>query len=329
MSKVKIRDFPTGEITDNNDYFALATASGHTVKVPYSTLAAVILQSSLIQGNNITITDATEQDGLKRFRISADASTEWYYGSTQPVSVQSGDYWIDTTNGNNLAVYQYTNSQWISTGMYLKGTQGTDGITPHIDNTSKHWIIGEVDTGVMAEGQNGINGTNGTNGYSISATTTSITGGHRVTIHSTDPNVSDTYFDVMDGQGGGGGSTKTLLFDNSYSSTKPTNIEFDSPPLGVYDEFEIEYIRFPVLNKEEEAISTQIIRVNLNSIQQLIHTYVDTYEYYVAGIPLYGKGNEYEFYCFDEYGYSLGNLSQYSTGTDTATLVINKIWGIK
>lgn len=31
-------------------------------------------------------------------------------------------------------------------------TNGTDGITPHIDETSKHWFIGDVDTGVSADG---------------------------------------------------------------------------------------------------------------------------------------------------------------------------------
>lgn len=30
------------------------------------------------------------------------------------------------------------------------GAQGTDGITPHIDDTTKHWMIGETDTGVSA-----------------------------------------------------------------------------------------------------------------------------------------------------------------------------------
>jgi hypothetical protein len=32
------------------------------------------------------------------------------------------------------------------------GTNGTDGITPHIDPTSKHWMIGSTDTGIVAEG---------------------------------------------------------------------------------------------------------------------------------------------------------------------------------
>ena len=31
-------------------------------------------------------------------------------------------------------------------------TNGADGITPHIDETSKHWFVGETDTGIVAEG---------------------------------------------------------------------------------------------------------------------------------------------------------------------------------
>lgn len=30
------------------------------------------------------------------------------------------------------------------------GAQGADGITPHIDDTTKHWFIGDTDTGVSA-----------------------------------------------------------------------------------------------------------------------------------------------------------------------------------
>lgn len=68
-----------------------------------------------------------------------------------------------------------------------------DAITPSIDSVSKHWFVGETDTGVVAEGQDG------DDGYSISATTSPITGGHRVTISSTDPQASSETFDVMDG----------------------------------------------------------------------------------------------------------------------------------
>lgn len=45
-----------------------------------------------------------------------------------------------------------------------KGDPGANGVTPTIDPTSKHWMIGTFDTGVIAEGKNGTNGTNGVNG---------------------------------------------------------------------------------------------------------------------------------------------------------------------
>ena len=82
------------------------------------------------------------------------------------------------------------------------GTNGTNGTTPHIDSTSKHWMIGETDTNVVAEGQDGAQGQQGIqgdDGYSVSITATPITGGTRLTISSTDPEVLDQTVDVMDG----------------------------------------------------------------------------------------------------------------------------------
>lgn len=38
------------------------------------------------------------------------------------------------------------------------GVNGSDGITPHIDSVTKHWFIGETDTGILAEGVNGNDG---------------------------------------------------------------------------------------------------------------------------------------------------------------------------
>lgn len=40
----------------------------------------------------------------------------------------------------------------------IKGEKGDDGITPRIDPESKHWFIGENDTGILAEGKAGENG---------------------------------------------------------------------------------------------------------------------------------------------------------------------------
>lgn len=35
-------------------------------------------------------------------------------------------------------------------------SEGKDGITPHIDPASKHWFIGDADTGINAEGSGDI-----------------------------------------------------------------------------------------------------------------------------------------------------------------------------
>lgn len=45
-----------------------------------------------------------------------------------------------------------TDASGTTTADLTNGTDGTDGITPHIDETTKHWIIGDTDTGIIAEG---------------------------------------------------------------------------------------------------------------------------------------------------------------------------------
>ena len=49
----------------------------------------------------------------------------------------------------------------VDTGIISEGKNGANGITPHIDSTTKHWMIGNIDTGIVAEGQNGANGADG------------------------------------------------------------------------------------------------------------------------------------------------------------------------
>lgn len=45
-----------------------------------------------------------------------------------------------------------------------KGELGKDGITPHVDPTTKHWFINTTDTGIVAEGKDGANGLQGVQG---------------------------------------------------------------------------------------------------------------------------------------------------------------------
>ena len=50
-----------------------------------------------------------------------------------------------------------------------QGADGENGITPHIDETTKHWMIGNTDTGIVAEGKTSYIGDNG-NWYEWDAT---------------------------------------------------------------------------------------------------------------------------------------------------------------
>ena len=67
------------------------------------------------------------------------------------------------------------------------GTNGQDGITPIINPTSKHWIIGETDTLVVAEGQNGVSPT---------VTFSPILNGNRMTVTDS---AGSSYIDITNG----------------------------------------------------------------------------------------------------------------------------------
>ena len=64
----------------------------------------------------------------------------------------------ETDNGHTVSITDVNGTQSFDV------TNGIDGVTPHIDETTKHWFIGDTDTGILAEGTNGTNGTNGVDG---------------------------------------------------------------------------------------------------------------------------------------------------------------------
>ena len=62
------------------------------------------------------------------------------------------------------------NGKWVPISVGAQGIQGPagangedgeNGITPHIDETTKHWMIGNTDTGIVAEGKTSYIGDNG------------------------------------------------------------------------------------------------------------------------------------------------------------------------
>lgn len=96
----------------------------------------------------------------KQTVLYTDETSDIGYFVTKVVDSSEGDY----ATKEELVNY-YTKSE-VDTLIpnVSDGEDGTDGITPHIDETTKHWFIGETDTGVLAEGINGVDGTNGQDG---------------------------------------------------------------------------------------------------------------------------------------------------------------------
>lgn len=58
-----------------------------------------------------------------------------------------------------------TETEWLESLKGKQGDKGDNGTTPHIDESTKHWFIGDTDTGILAQG------TNGKDGKSISTIT--------------------------------------------------------------------------------------------------------------------------------------------------------------
>ena len=51
-----------------------------------------------------------------------------------------------------------TETEWLESLKGSDGNKGDNGTTPHIDESTKHWFIGDTDTGVLAKGQDGKDG---------------------------------------------------------------------------------------------------------------------------------------------------------------------------
>ena len=51
-----------------------------------------------------------------------------------------------------------TETEWLESLKGSNGDNGANGTTPHIDETTKNWFIGDTDTGILAQGTNGKDG---------------------------------------------------------------------------------------------------------------------------------------------------------------------------
>lgn len=118
--------------------------------------------------DNGTLPRTQGDDGKSAYELAVEEGfmgTKQQWLSSLQGAVGKSAYELAVENGFSGSV-----QQWIAS---LKGEDGTvgsngqdgqDGITPHIDPFTKHWMIGETDTGIVAEGQDGSDGQDGLNG---------------------------------------------------------------------------------------------------------------------------------------------------------------------
>lgn len=147
MAIVKIRDLDAGYVSNNNDYFVVALDSGTTVKVPYSALVTALMENSIVEGNNITISDTTEQGGIKKYSIAASNGI-----TTSAVLTLSANGWSnnsqtvsfthDTSLRNVIDITLGEGAAWNSAGVYLTAETANDltfgcSSVPEIDLTFK------------------------------------------------------------------------------------------------------------------------------------------------------------------------------------------------
>ena len=154
----------------------------------------------------VTITNGSKSDAYS-IPIYGNGMQEVYYRKIKNPPLYIKRTKFDFSNKTLLPLNNqvYKNRDEI-TRLKESGISGKDGITPHIDSTTKHWMIGNTDTGVIAEGSDG-----------VSPTVTVTKEGKIATITCTDVNgtTTATISDGKDGQGGG-----TVDLSNYYTKAE-------------------------------------------------------------------------------------------------------------
>lgn len=158
----------TGEASHAGGIQTIAAGAGQTAIGRYNvedeTSLFIIGCGSYNERKNALLVDA---DGNLKVlgTISADGGFEGIEsGSSINMWTSETTYAIDDIVINETAIYKCTTehtsgAEFDSTNWTaLTGEQGESGITPHIDEITKHWFIGETDTGILAEGSKGDNG---------------------------------------------------------------------------------------------------------------------------------------------------------------------------
>lgn len=124
--------------------------------------------SNALTGGTLSGLSITPNEETKTFNIeitglpSITIDSEGYWTingerGSNPTKAQGNDGFSPIANINQTdtgATITVIDSSGTTTADIINGA---NGITPHIDETSKHWFVGETDTGVLAEGTVDVN----------------------------------------------------------------------------------------------------------------------------------------------------------------------------
>lgn len=176
----------TGEASHASGYNTIAAGTAQTAIGKYNvedtSSLFIIGCGTYNERKNALLVDA---DGNLKVlgSISADGGFEGIEsGGSISMWTAETTYAVDDVVINDTTIYKCTTEHTSGTEFdlinwtALTGEQGESGITPHIDETTKHWFIGETDTGVVAEGQDGISPTVSVTQTETGATITVVSG---------------------------------------------------------------------------------------------------------------------------------------------------------
>ena len=137
--------------------FLINGGSGSSAALDFTALSNALTGGTL-SGLSITPNEETETFNIEITglpSITIDSEGYWNINGERgdnPTKAQGNDGFspianiIQTDTGATITVID---SSGTTTADIINGT---DGITPHIEETSKHWFVGEADTGIGAEG---------------------------------------------------------------------------------------------------------------------------------------------------------------------------------
>lgn len=320
MADKQISQLTAGTIDNNADSFMFDDADGYTYKLPYSDLAGAVLGQSLGAGTGIDITTDSQSAIYKKI-ISVDADSTPTQNSQKPVT--SGGVYSALDNKQDELTFD--NSPTPNSGNPVTSA----GIYVALDAKQDELTFDNMPT------QNSGNPVTSNGIYTaLAGKQDSLTFDPTPLQNSTNPVTSGGVYAAIQG-GGGGGITKTLLFDNHCDQFQITTISADTHLItGGYDEIEIEAVFFD--NRSSGGSSNLCYPIHIVVRPDTLSTLMTDYTgIYNVGIVVEGYDNTYAYYevseTLDVDDNPITQFTYYAVSSNVPAdmaLNINRIWGV-